>query len=368
MSEPFDRRAFLRRGAVSAAGLTLLGGGASALLAACGSSSSKGTATTVAGAGSTPKYGTLDYQLSWIKNSEFSGTYIADQLGYFKAAGFSGINIIAGGPSVSQDAAVQAGKAFIGISVSDTAAAAINKGASIVAIGAQYQKNPFCVMSLASKPISTPTDMIGKKIGVQAVNEPVWDAFLKVNKIDPTKIHKVTVQFDPTPLVTGEVDGWFSFITNEPNLLKDAGHDTKTFLLNDFGYPSVSEIYIVKRESLTGTNRDKVKAALVADIKGWRKSVTDSSLGAKYTVDIYGKDLKLKESEQKLEVDAESALILTPDTKTNGIFTITQKQIDDTIATLNLGGIKITADKLFDMSVLTEVYQEHPELKADPTA
>ena len=40
--------------------------------------------------------------------------------------------------------------------------------------------------------------MIGKKIGVQATNEAVWNAFLKANNIDPSKINKVPVQFDPT--------------------------------------------------------------------------------------------------------------------------------------------------------------------------
>ena len=32
--------------------------------------------------------------------------------------------------------------------------------------------------------------MIGKKIGVQAVNEPVWKAFLKANNLDPAYDHQ----------------------------------------------------------------------------------------------------------------------------------------------------------------------------------
>jgi hypothetical protein len=28
-------------------------------------------------------------------------------------------------------------------------------------------------------PIKTPADLIGKKVGVQAVNEPIWDALLR---------------------------------------------------------------------------------------------------------------------------------------------------------------------------------------------
>src|SRR5262249_14601051 len=112
------------------------------------------------------------YQLSWIKNVEFAGMYIADTNGYYKDAGFSAVELLAGGPNVSQDSVVAAGKALVGISSPDITGAAILKGAPIVAIGAQYQKNPFAIMSLATNPINTPQDLIGRKIGVQATNEP----------------------------------------------------------------------------------------------------------------------------------------------------------------------------------------------------
>ena len=85
---------------------------------------------------------------------------------------------------------------------------------------------------------------------MQATNEPVWNAFLKANNLDPGKITKVPAQFDPQPLVAKEVDGWFSFFTNEPNLLKTKGIDTAVMLLNDHGYPMVSEIYVVRKDSL----------------------------------------------------------------------------------------------------------------------
>jgi hypothetical protein len=40
--------------------------------------------------------------------------------------------------------------------------------------------------------------LIGKKIGVQAVNEPVWMAFRKANSLDPGKITKVPARHDET--------------------------------------------------------------------------------------------------------------------------------------------------------------------------
>ncbi len=367
-----DRRSFLRRGAAGGIGVALLGtGGMSAILAACGSSSkpaASGSSTTVAG-GAPADLGELVFQLSWIKNVEFAGEYIADTNGYYKDAGFSKVTLLSGGPTVAQDTVVQSGKALVCISAPDITSALINQGADLVTIGAQYQKNPFAVMSLASSPIHTPQDMIGKKIGVQATNESVWDAFLKANALDPSKITKVPVQFDPSPLVSKQVDGWFSFVTNEPNQLKVQGVDTVTFLLADYKYPLVSETYVVKKSSLTdATKRAQVKAMLVADIKGWQQNLTDPTIGAKLAANVYGKDQKLTVEEQTLESTAENLLISTADTKANGLFTITPALIDENISTLALAKIDITKDKLFDMSVLAEVYSEHPELKTYTTA
>jgi ABC-type nitrate/sulfonate/bicarbonate transport system substrate-binding protein len=172
----------------------------------------------------------------------------------------------------------------------------------------------------------------------------------------------VPAQFDPTPIINKEVDGWFSFFTNEPNLLKTKGIETAVMLLNDHGYPMVSEVYVVRRDSLT-KKRAALKAMLESDIKGWAESVKDPNLGARLAATKYGKDLGLDEKEQALESAAQNTVVSTADTKANGLFTITDEQIEETIATLALGGLTITKDKLFDMSVLKEVYDENPDLK-----
>ncbi len=82
----------------------------------------------------------------------------------------------------------------------------------------------------------------------------------------------------------------------------------------------------------------------------------------------YGKDLKLTVKEQTLESKDENTLILTEDTEANGLFTITDELITENIDTLELAGIDITKDKLFDMSVIAEVYDENPKLKTSPVA
>ena len=353
----FGRRQFLQRSAVTAAGLAVLSsGGISTVF--------NGLTATPAGA-ATPSYGDINFQLSWVKNVEFAGSYIADTKGYYKKQGFSGVTLLSGGPNVQQDAVVQSGQAFACISAPDITSAAINQGASLITVGAQYQKNPFAVMSLKKTPIKTPQDMIGKKIGVQATNEAVWNSFLKANDIDPSKIDKVPVQFNPEPLAQGQVDGWFSFFTNEPNTLKLAGVPNTYFLLADYNYPLVSETYVVKTDTLKN-DRDKLQAFLTAEIMGWQANLKNPVLGATLAAKKYGKDQKLTVKEQTLESKSENSVILTSATATDGLFTISPALIEENIKTLGIAGIDITADKLFVTSVIDEIYQDNPALKTSP--
>jgi hypothetical protein len=134
-----------------------------------------------------------------------------------------------------------------------------------------------------------------------------------------------------------------------------------TFLLADFGYPLVSETYMVRQDSID-TKRDVLKAFLKAEIKGWTDSLADPTLGAGLAANTYGKGLGLTAAEQTLESATQNTLILSADTKANGIFTVSDALIEANIKTLATGGLNLSATKLFDFSLLAEVYRESPEL------
>jgi ABC-type nitrate/sulfonate/bicarbonate transport system substrate-binding protein len=362
-SAGFDRRRFLVAGGLAAV--------AGPVLAACSSSSSSSSSVAAsatasasgsASATAAADLGALSYRLSWIKNVEFAGSYIADSKGYYKSAGFSSVNLISGGASATpMEADVQSGKALFGVSSPDITGAAIMKGADLIIIGAEYQKNPFAIMSMAKTPILTAKDMYGKKIGVQVANTSVWTSFLKAAGLDASKITVVPVQFDPTPLTQGTVDGWFSFITNEPNELRSKGFKVATFLLADQGYPLVSETYFTKKSTLT-SSPDLVKAFLTAEIKGWKDSIADPALGAQLTVDTYGKGLGLTVPEQTQESATQNTLILTPATKASGLFTVSPALVEANLKTLATGGINLTEAQLFDFSILESIYKDDPSL------
>ena len=82
----------------------------------------------------------------------------------------------------------------------------------------------------------------------------------------------VPVQFDPAPLVAGEVDAFASFQTNQPIALAAQGIETVTFLLADYGYNIYADAFFVTEDTLADDEARDTVVALPArdDPRGWR--------------------------------------------------------------------------------------------------
>ena len=236
MSKLLSRRSFLASTAIGAGGLSIAGSPFAAGLAWAADKSVM--------------------QLGWIANVEYMGMFIADDAGYYKDEGLD-MEIVPGGPAVSVSPIVVSGKALVGLDSVDTIARARAEGAKLKLIGAELQRNPTAVMSLADKPVKTPQDLVGKKFGVQQNGAEIINLFFKMNNIDPASVTIVPVQFDPAPLVAGEVDAFLSFLTNQPVQLALKGIETNNFLLSDYGYTAWADCLVVHEDSLADAEKRK---------------------------------------------------------------------------------------------------------------
>lgn len=332
---------------------------ASLALAACGSDDGE----TATGGDGADDYGDITVQLSWIKNAEFAGEFMADANGYYSDAGFSGVKLEAG-PGATESLVLSGGADF-GLTNAVTVAQVVaEEQAPIKIIGTTYQKNPFTILSLADGGnILTPDDLIGKKIGVQAGgNETLFDALLAANGIDSDEVTKVPVEYDPSPLVNGDVDGFLAYVTNESIIVESQGYPVSNLLFADNGLPFVAESIIATDETIS-TEPDLVKAFLKAEILGWTDACADLEEGARLAVEEYGSDLDLeldKEIEQNT-IQCES-LITTDETDANGLFTISDELLAQNMETLAAAGIDVEQDDVFDLSLLGELLDDEPDL------
>jgi len=348
------RTPFIRRGAL-AAGLIVTGAIA---LTAC--SSEADTTANANAAGESAGHGSITVQQSWIKNEEFAGEFYATSKGYYEEAGFDEVTLLEG-PSTGV-AELMGGTVQVALNDPLAVAAAVaNEGATIKIIGATFQKNPFTILSLKDgADIATVADLKGKKIGVQDSNRAAFSAFLEANGlVEGTDVEVVAVQYDPAPLVNGEVDGFYAYLTNESLTVELGGNPVTNLPLADNGFPLVAETVSVT-DAYLAENRELLKDFLVAEIKGWSDVLADPTQAASDVVADFGTDLDPVKTEAAMK--AQALLIATPDTEANGLFSITEDMQQGTVDSLAGAGIEVDASQIFDLSLLDEVYAENPEL------
>jgi len=218
---------------------------------------------------------------------------------------------------------------------------------------------------MAKTPLRTPQDMVGKKIGVQTINLVIWHAFLKLNKIAPASINLVPVQFDFTPLISGEVDGFFGQVNDDVVDLQQRGHDVYSLVLADFGYQMFNGTYSVLTDSLTDkTKRAQLVAFMKGEVLGWQDAVKDSALGARLTTDVYGKGNGLDPKIEEASCLATNDFMVSADTQQHGLFWMTPSAVEKTVASLAAAGITARPDS-FTNEILEEVYQGKNSLVLD---
>jgi ABC-type nitrate/sulfonate/bicarbonate transport system substrate-binding protein len=301
----------------------------------------------------------ISFQLGWLTNTEFAGSYLANSKGYYSKGGLD-VTILPG-EGVDVEGIVGAGKALVGDSNADTCSAAVAQGADLKIIGAKYQKNPFCIISSAKKPIKTPKELIGKSIGVNAYNDTGWSTFLAVNGIKKSQVKTINEGYTAGPegLKEGRVDAWMGFVTNEPTILELAGFPVYTFLMADFGYEVYADIYETTSAAITN-NKEELVAFLKAEREGWEADIASPAAGLNLTMSLYGSTQGLSAKQQKLENDAQIPLMKTSYTEKKGIFAMNPDDIAKNLKTLKLAQSKgigkyYTKADLFDDSILKAI-------------
>ncbi|MGO2658261.1 ABC transporter substrate-binding protein [Mycetocola reblochoni] len=330
------------------------------LLSACSTGSGAGTDTATEGAAGS--LGTAAIQLSWLKNQQFAGAYVADDKGYFTDAGFESVELIAGGSSAtSAEAAVTSGQALLGISAPLITAPAIESGAEVKIVGALYQKNPFAIVSSAEAPLTGADDLAGTTIAVSDSNTLVWNAFLAANDLSADDVTTVPLS-DTSMLTTGQVDGYLGYSTTGAAALTASGFDADEFLLADAGLPLIGESIVASQDAIDN-NRAGVEGLLEGLVRGWNDAIADPELAVDLTVDVYGKDQQYDRDSIALSVDRQAELISTDETEKNGLLTVSPELAQSTVDSLALAGIDISTDELFDFTLLDDVFEANPELR-----
>lgn len=289
------------------------------------------------------------FQASWINDAEFAGYFLAADKGYYKEEGLD-LTYLSGGPDVIPESTLIAGKADLTLTTPDTTIKAIaEQGAPFRIIGAQYQKNPIGIVSLAKNPIREPKDLIGKTLAVPPVNVISVEAMLKISGVDRSQVNIVPYAYDPTPLIKGEIDASLDFTTNVPYTIRQAGEEATSFLLYDFGFTIFNDTVVVTEEALK-TKRKEIIAFLRASRKGWEENLKDPAAFPPAFADTWFKGTGRSIENEVYFNTAQKPLIEAE----GGIFSMSEEAIEANIKALAEVGIAAKRD-YFDTTVLAEL-------------
>ncbi|MFY9239919.1 MAG: ABC transporter substrate-binding protein [Roseovarius sp.] len=312
-----------------------------------------GTAAATAAAASIPLRARAStpftMQAAWINDAEFAGYFIGIDEGYYAAEGLD-LTYLSGGPDVIPESTIIAGRADLALTTPDTTIKAIvEQGAPFKIIGAQYQKNPIGIVSLASNPINEPRDLIGKTLAVPPVNVISVNAMLALNGIDPGQVNIVPYAYDPTPLIRGEIDASLDFTTNVPYTISQQGVEATSFLLYDFGFTIYNDTVVVTEETLT-SKRAELVAWLRASRKGWEANFKDPNGWPPKWADTWFAGTGRSIENEIFFNNAQQPLMESP----AGYMGMTEEGIEANLRALAEVGIKGTRD-MFDTTLLEEI-------------
>jgi len=249
----------------------------------------------------------VGFQLSWIKSIQYGGFFAGVDTDAYGKEGIAAI-FNSGGPNMDPVANVAAGQSQLGDRPIGPLIIARDKGVPIKVIATVFQRSPLALLSLASKPIKTVKAMEGKTVAVATSNRPLVLNMLHDAGVDPRSVNIVPSSPDPSGLVSGQIDGYVGYSTNQGVMLQTRGVEIFALNADDLGIPETAGT-IYGREDFLAANRDLVVRFLRASVSGWQWALAHKDETAKLMVEKYGApglDLKA----QRTELEASEPFVL----------------------------------------------------------
>jgi NitT/TauT family transport system substrate-binding protein len=259
----------------------------------------------------------INMQLGWLGGGNQIGEIAAFQLGYFEQEGLD-FKIQPGGPNNDGIAIVASGRYEVGqVSSSPSLMLAVSQDIPIKCFAVSAQQHPYAFFSLKQKPVSSPADFRGKKVGIQATGQILLRALLAKNNIDPKEVQVVIIGSEMTPLMTGQVDVITGWVTNT-TALNVIGPDRVQFRLWDAGVKLYASPYYATTETLL-SKPDLLVRFLRASAKGWAFAFENRDKAVELLVKHYP---NLVAPDERAAADIMLGATFTDATKTGGYGTM----------------------------------------------
>lgn len=245
--------------------------------------------------------------LDWYPNASHAGLYLAQNRGYFTAAGLDLEIYTPSDPTVVLQT-VGSGKDTFGISYQTDVLLARAQGVPVVSVAAMVQHPLLGIMCLKEQGITRPADLKGKKVGYPGI--PSQEAFLatmlETDGASLDDVELINVGFDLVPAaISGQVAGVMgAYWSHETILAEREGYPVDLLRVEDWGVPDYYELVMTASEETIADKADAVAAFLGALAHGYNDAVADKAAA----LDA----LKTASDDIEPEVEAQGIAALVP--------------------------------------------------------
>lgn len=296
----------------------------------------------------------MSFQLSWIKSIQYGGYFAGIENGVFASHGVDP-TFNSGGPNIDPISNVIAGQSMIGDRPIGPIIVAREKGVPLKVIGTVFQRSPFSIMSLASSPINSVAELRGKSIAVGTSNRPLMENLLREAGVDPAEVDIVPSSPDPSALVSGQIDAYSGYATNQGVMLQTRGVEIVTLNAHDLGMPETAGTIYTTEENLA-KHRDLIVSFLRAARESWSWALDHPAETAKLMVEKYGAP-GLDYTAQLTEIKASRPYIEAGAAQTGGLLAIDPALYERIIGLYRKVGIvqsDMTAEALCDPTLIAD--------------
>ena len=216
-------------------------------------------------------------QLKWVTQAQFAGYYVAQDKGFYKAAGLD-VTIKPGGPDIAPPQVIAGGGADVIIDWMPSALASREKGVALVNIAQPFKRSGMMLTCRKDSGIKTPADFRGKTLGVWFFgNEYPFLSWMSKLGIPTTGgANGVTVLkqgFNVDPILQKQADCVSTMTYNEYWQIIDAGltpADLVVFKYEDQGVSTMEDgLYVLEKNLKDPAFVDRMARFVKASMKGW---------------------------------------------------------------------------------------------------
>jgi NitT/TauT family transport system substrate-binding protein len=237
------------------------------------------------------KLKSFDFLIDWQAEPTYLGVYYAKHLGEFERLGLD-VNIVQSWGANQAVAAVAAGRYKISTASGGATVLGYNEGEQIVSLGVLYPRISSVVYGLSSANVLKPSDLEGKRIGIYpgSITKNEFDAFVKVNHLDPKRIRIISISgSDLSLLLAHKIDGVLHYTEMGPvaaevdssvPVVGQAKDKVFQLLLADYGVRGYGLDIVTSRQSY---QQDPKFLQEVADatVEGYRAGCADREAAVK---------------------------------------------------------------------------------------